>query len=214
MAPSEDRPPEPVTNDPAAAPPPARTARWAALATLVVVAGLIAVLIAGVARSNDEAVAASPLDGKPAPALAGSTLDGRRFDLADLRGSWVVVNFFATWCVACVQEHPELVEFSRRHAGAGDRYVVSVVFDDSESDVAEFFARRGGDWPVVVAGSDTAAVDWAVARVPESIIVAPNGVVVAKALGGVRADDLDQFMDGIEARAAPEDGAPAEGGDS
>ena len=66
----------------------------------------------------------SPLVGELAPPLAGEIdrpgrLGGTAFDLDRLRGQWVVVNFFATWCVPCVVEHPELVEFSERHADVG-----------------------------------------------------------------------------------------------
>jgi cytochrome c biogenesis protein CcmG/thiol:disulfide interchange protein DsbE len=165
----------------------------------VVLVLLVVALALGL--GDDGGTASSPLDGKPAPVLAGQTLDGRRFDLADLRGSWVVVNFFSTNCVPCKLEHPELVTFAGRHAGAGDRYVVSVVFDDTPEEVAEFFARQGGDWPVVIDRDGAAAVEWSVTAVPESIIVAPSGVVVTKVKGGVRAEELDRFIDDIEAAA-------------
>ena len=108
---------------------------------------LVGVLALGL--GDDPEDRASPLDGKPAPALAGRTLVGTRFDLADLRGSWVVVNFFSTTCGPCQVEHPELVEFSERHQGSGDRYVVSVVFNDTPARVGDFFAdqrrRLAGD---------------------------------------------------------------------
>src|SRR3546814_7964023 len=67
----------------------------------------------------------------------------------DWRGRWVAVNFFASWCTPCIQEHPELVAFDEAHREAGDAAVVSVTYDDRTDDAKEFFAKRGGDWPVV-----------------------------------------------------------------
>jgi cytochrome c biogenesis protein CcmG/thiol:disulfide interchange protein DsbE len=161
-----------------------------------VVVGLLVVLGLGFRADGDDG--GSPLDGRPAPALIGRTVDDRTFDLAGFRGSWVVVNFFATWCVPCQQEHPELVDFSGRHAARGDRAVVSVVFNDPESVVEAFFARRGGDWPVVIDDDGSRAVAYAVTQVPESVLVDPTGVVVGKVKGGVTAADLDRLIDDLE----------------
>jgi cytochrome c biogenesis protein CcmG/thiol:disulfide interchange protein DsbE len=103
-----------------------------------------------------------------------------------------VVNFFATWCVPCITEHPELVDFADRHAQVGDASVVSVVFDDEAENVTDFFGENGGDWPVVDGGD--VILNWAVAQVPESFVVNPDGVVAAKVVGGVTADGLDDLL--------------------
>jgi len=177
-------------------------ARKAALAAGVVVVALLAVFTWGVAAGNEEdgAFAPSALDGELAPAIDGQTIDGGRYSLDGERGSWVVVNFFATWCPPCVREHPELIEFDRRHVAAGDRRVVSVVFGgpDEARAAQQFFDRNGGDWPVVVDPTGTLAVDYAVAKVPESILVAPTGLVYGKIRGGVTADALDAIIDEAE----------------
>lgn len=135
----------------------------------------------------------SPIVGQLAPALTGRTLSGGEFDIDRERGRWVVVNFFATWCPPCVQEHPELIEFSDR---AGESaVVVSVAYDQNElDDVERFFAERGGDWPVIVDGGDGAALDYGVKKLPESFVVAPDGTVVAKINGGVTADELERLI--------------------
>ena len=136
----------------------------------------------------------SPIVGLVAPALTGQTLSGENFDIDQERGRWVVVNFFATWCPPCVEEHPELVEFSQR---AADRAtVVSVAYDQNElDDVERFFAERGCDWPVIIDGGDGAALDYGVKKLPESFVVAPDGTVVAKVNGGVTADELERLID-------------------
>ncbi len=170
-----------------------RGAAWVAL-PVAVAAVLLVVLLA----TGDPAVqrrARSPILGDLAPAIVGTTTTGQPFDLDTLRGRWVVVNFFSTTCVPCIVEHPELVAFSQSHARTGDAAVVSVVFDDSAANVKAFFARNGGDWPVIADGAGRVAVGYGVTGVPESYLVAPSGLVVWKYLGGVTAAGLDSVID-------------------
>jgi cytochrome c biogenesis protein CcmG/thiol:disulfide interchange protein DsbE len=181
--------------------PPRR--RGLVLATSVVVAVVLVALVAVLATRDpaQDRDTDSPLVGRLAPPLAGDTINtvasvDPAFDLDRLRGQWVVVNFFATWCVPCVTEHPELVEFSERHARAADASVVSVVFDDEAEDVADFFAENGGEWPVI--DGEGVILDWAVAAVPESFLVTPDGVVAAKITGGVSADGLDDLLERVQ----------------
>ncbi len=177
--------------------PPRR--RGVVLGIAVLVAVLLVAFIAVLATRDpaQDRTTESPLVGELAPPLAGDMIApadsvGTAFDLDRLRGQWVVVNFFATWCVPCVVEHPELIEFSDRHAEVGDASVVSVVFDDSVEDVTAFFEENGGDWPVI--DGERVILDWAVAAVPESFLVSPDGIVAAKITGGVTADALDDLI--------------------
>lgn len=150
--------------------------------------------------------ASSPLIGRVTPALTGRTVDGGTYDIDDHQGQWVVVNFFATWCGPCVEEHPELVRFHRAHAARQDATVVSVVYDDGVEEVRDFFSRRGGDWPVLRDGAQ-AAVDFGVVKVPETYLVAPSGVVVQKYTGGVTQAAIDRDIATLEEAAAGREGS-------
>jgi cytochrome c biogenesis protein CcmG, thiol:disulfide interchange protein DsbE len=169
-----------------------RLAAWVAVPVLVVMLGFLFVL----ATSDDSGsrTAQSPLLGRQAPAITGETVAGNDFVLADEGGGFVVVNFFAPWCVPCVREHPELVNFERRHRGEGDASVVSVVYDASTDSVRDFFADNGGDWPVVEDPTGKIALDYGVSGVPESYLIGPDGVVVTKLVGGVTASGLDRLL--------------------
>jgi cytochrome c biogenesis protein CcmG, thiol:disulfide interchange protein DsbE len=185
-----------------------RTALLVSLAMVVLVAGIVAVL--GTRDPATDRQASSPLIGQVAPALAGETLDGNTFDIDDHQGRWVVVNYFATWCVPCRVEHPELVAFDEAHGGSAgaasgasrDAVLVSVIYDDDTSTTAKFFAEHGGDWPVVIDRDARIATDWGVAGVPETYLVHPSGRVAVKLIGGVTQDGLERAMAEVEAAAA------------
>jgi cytochrome c biogenesis protein CcmG, thiol:disulfide interchange protein DsbE len=176
------------------------TARWAAVSLGLVLLLFVAVL--ATRKSAADKQADSPLLGHPAPAIAGTGLDGRDVSLASMRGKWVVVNFLASWCIPCRQEHPELVKFTQRHEAAGDAAVVGVIFDDTPANIRHFFEHLGGSWPVVNDPGGRIALDYGVRGPPESFLVDPNGFAVWKGIGQVSADGLEQLLRQGKARGA------------
>ena len=168
-----------------------------ALVSAVVLALVIGALVVVLSRADPATTrkADSPLLGKLAPDLAD-----HRYDLVSSAGQWVLVNFFATWCTPCIAEHDDLLRFSNAHALAGDAAVVSVVFSDDPDNVEAFFEENGGDWPIVLDGDGRIATDWGVARVPESYLVAPDGEVRAKIVGGIEYERLEALL--AEAKAS------------
>ena len=169
-----------------------RLAVWIAAPVLVMMLGLIVVLATSDPATDREA--SSPLLGRQAPPIVGESIEGEAFDLADHSGKFVLVNVFATWCTPCIQEHPELVEFEERHSAAGDATVVSIVFDDKVEEVRKFFDRFGGDWPVLADADGRISLSYAVAKVPESYLIAPDGTVISKLTGGVTSSGLERIL--------------------
>ncbi len=142
---------------------------------------------------SEERFASNPMIGRAVPALSATSIDGTPVDIDALKGTWVVVNFFAVWCTPCRIEHPELVEFSERHAAAGDAVVISVAYEEEAQRLRDFFAENGGDWPVVVGDDARTALEFGVTGVPESFVVSPAGQIVAH-FTGVTADGLDAVI--------------------
>lgn len=165
------------------------TARITSGVVGVIVLAMVVLLAFGGTTDDSES---SRLIDKRVPAVSGETLAGGFYDIDSARGRWVLVNFFATWCGPCIDEHPDLVELETYGADSGSLEVVSIVFDDDPDNVANLFAELGGSWPVL--SDPTLAVTFQVAQVPESFLVDPNGVVVAHVTGGIEADDIVQVI--------------------
>ena len=169
--------------------------RRPALVGAVVVGVAAAALVAVLATRPPATVAEadSPLLGQPAPAVSGPAITGGSVNLAALRGSFVLVNFFAGWCPPCLTEAPQLRSFSHR------AHVIGVVFQDSAGSARAFLHRTGATWPAVTDPSGALSVQYGVRAPPESYLVSPDGTVVAKVLGPVTRAQLG-YLDGVMAR--------------
>ena len=171
-----------------------------ALIASAVIAVLVALLVVVLATrdSSNERTTQSPLIGQIAPPVEGTTIDGGEFSLADQRGRWVVLNFFASWCVPCLEEHPELQAFDAAHRVEGDAVLVSTTFDDKAEDARDFFEERGGSWPVIDDPENRIGVAYGVAQVPETFVISPNGTVVQRFAGPVTRAALDEVIASYE----------------
>jgi cytochrome c biogenesis protein CcmG/thiol:disulfide interchange protein DsbE len=166
---------------------------------IAIAVGLLMVLLVAVLATRKSAadkLSESPLLGHAAPEIAGTpVLGGPPVSLSGLHGRWVVVNFFASWCVTCSIEHPELVKFSQRHEVTGDASVLGVLFEDDDlAAVRAFISKNGGDWPLLQDPDGQVALDYGVRGPPESYVIDPNGFVVSKIVGRVTADGLDALL--------------------
>jgi cytochrome c biogenesis protein CcmG/thiol:disulfide interchange protein DsbE len=167
-----------------------RLAPFVALGVAIVMIALIVLLIGADPDQNNSADSA--LLGRPAPEATGTLGSGEHFDLSRRKGSWVVLNFFRSDCVPCIQEHPELIEFvdQQRQLGSDGAEFYSVVTGDTVERVERFFAERGGDWPVIYSEADEFSVAFGVAAVPETWIIDPAGIVQERFISTVTAEFL------------------------
>ena len=172
---------------------PRRVAPFVAAAVGVVLAAFLVVLV--MADPSDGTVARSPLLGKPAPEVRSTVIDGDDFVLSRRKGSWVVLNFFNSTCVPCIQEHPLLVNFADEQKTSDDPVeMYTVVNDDDDASVKAFFAKNGGDWPKVRDDDGAISVAFGVAKVPETWIIDPDGFVRLRIIGALTDGFLTEQM--------------------
>jgi cytochrome c biogenesis protein CcmG, thiol:disulfide interchange protein DsbE len=162
----------------------------------LLLAALFWVLVVAEPRLGDDDDGSSPLIGRVAPAATGELADGSPFALSRRKGSWVVLNFFTHNCVPCIREHPELIAFvdQQRSLGAQGAEFYTIVRDSTQQQVDEFFAERGGDWPIVYDPRFEFANGFGVALVPETWIIDDTGVVRARLITEVTAEGLGTLI--------------------
>jgi thiol-disulfide isomerase/thioredoxin len=115
---------------------------------------------------------------------------GKRHRLADYEGKWVVLNFWATWCVPCIQEIPEIAQFHRGHP---EVVVLGVAQDaDDAAKVKQFAAKVKHDYPLVLS-NDAVEKQLGTARaLPTTRIYDPQGKVTYDRVGRVDARFLEK----------------------
>ena len=174
-----------------------RVAPLIVLAVAAVIGALFWILAASKSGSDDKVgLVESPLIDKPAPSVRSTTYDGEPFDLARRKGSWVVVNFFNSRCVPCIAEHADLMAFVDQQAtfAGGAEFYSIVQPPDDDADGRAFFAKRGGEWPVIRDPDGATTVAFGVALVPETFIIDPSGIVRVRWAGQIDAITLSQLV--------------------
>lgn len=176
---------------------------WAA--ALVVVVTVITGALLGSRLGTDPTLVDSPLIGQPAPALQLPALaGGGTVSLPELRGQVVVVNFWASWCVPCREEHPALLAAANNYQGAGVTFV-GVVFQDRPELAIGFLDELGRveGYRYVTDPGSRAAVEFGVFGIPETFVVDRSGTIVAKITGASSYPLLSGVLDAALAGRQP-----------
>lgn len=154
---------------------------------IIIVAAIVFVLFAGLGK--DPQHIDSPLVGRPAPPFALKAVGtGETIDLDTLRGKPVVINFWATWCGPCYEEHPTLVANARNLQP--EVQFIGVVFNDTDDKIMRFLAERGSAYPTLLDTNGKTAIAYGVGGVPETFFVNPKGTIVAKFEGPLTTEAL------------------------
>ncbi len=165
--------------------------RWLAALPLVVL-GLLAVLFAGYALHHDPHVNPSALVGQPLPDLTLNALEGggpRRLRTDATPAT--LVNFFASWCAPCAEEHPALMGLKAE----GVR-IIGVAYKDRPDNTRGMLVRLGDPFAETLVDADgRAGVDFGISGVPETFLVGPDGRILAKHTGPMTADDAETLIE-------------------
>ncbi len=135
----------------------------------------------------------SPLIDKPAPAFSLARLDdpSTSVTLEDLHGQVWILNVWASWCVACLDEHPHLVEFARRDLVP----LYGLNYKDQPEAARAWLGKHGNPYDVsMVDGDGRVGIDFGVYGVPETFVIDRQGVIRYKHIGPVTPDVLQNTI--------------------
>ncbi|HEY0005352.1 MAG TPA: cytochrome c biogenesis protein/redoxin [Pyrinomonadaceae bacterium] len=119
---------------------------------------------------------------QPAPELALPSLDGKEFRLNELRGRVVMLNFWATWCVPCREETPQLSEMQHDLESSG-LTIIGVAWDDTAEDVRQFQSEVKQDYRVVLGGEGVQDKFGGIPSLPTTYIIDRDGLIRQKIIG-------------------------------
>jgi thiol-disulfide isomerase/thioredoxin len=127
------------------------------------------------------------------PALHVTTIQGKTFDLSAQRGKWVIVNFWATWCVPCIKEMPDISRFVASHRNVT---AIGLAYDDSDrADIKAFIAKHPVVYPIAQVGTDKVPGDFDEPRgLPTTYVINPDGRVAKTFIGPITAASLDAVI--------------------
>ena len=175
--------------------PPDRPSRWAMWLPLTLFGVFVAVVMLSLLHPADRAVQ-SAMIGRPLPqfALAAASVDRPGLARADLANGKVhLLNIFASWCVPCAVEAPQLEALRARGID-----VVGVAIRDHPQDLQQFFARNGNPFSRVGA-DNVSAIQFALGSsgVPESFVIDGRGMIRYQHIGDIRIDQVDLIADKV-----------------
>ena len=167
---------------------------------------VIALLWYGMTR--DPRSIPSPLPGREAPLFTRAVFApgadeilrmtvGDSVRLAEHRGQVVIVNFWASWCLACRDEHEALSQVAKLYGAKGVKFY-GLLYNDVESNGIRWIADMGGQaYPALSDPGARAAIDYGLYGVPESFAVDQRGRVARKFTGPVTAVQLARLIDSL-----------------
>jgi len=164
---------------------------WKFWAAWALIGGLIGLFAFGF--TTDPKKVPSPLIGRAAKDFEFQALgSGEAHRLSDFRGTPVVLNFWASWCVECRTEAGEFEAFHRKRSPQSDAVVLGIAIQDTVSQATAFAERFGKTYLLGLdAPGGQIALDYGIYGVPETFFIDAEGVIRSKQIGGVSLDLLE-----------------------
>ena len=171
-----------------------RPVRWIAIGAATAIVALAVTLAFVIGNDPYADSQRSHLVGRAAPNFDLPTLDGGRTSLDELAGRAVIVNFWNSWCVPCIQEHPALVEFYRLHATDPKFAMIGIVRDDTRTAIERYVRSKRVPYTVAFDPGSRAALAFGTRGQPETYAISPGGRIVSARWGPSSVADLETML--------------------
>lgn len=149
-------------------------------------------VVLAVAFRFDPKIVASPLVGKPAPRFSLADLGGAVHRLEELSGRPVVLNFWATYCPPCYDEHPLFLAYAERYRGQVQ--FLGVIYQDEPAKIARWERELGSWGPSLIDPEGRVAIAYGVYGPPETFFIGADGRIVDKVIGQVTQPMLERLL--------------------
>ncbi len=159
-----------------------------------IVLAILLLLCAACATAPSTSATGTMLTPFPAPDFTLQTLNGGTLSLSTMRGRWVILNFWATWCAPCTDEMPALQTIANERSG--ELALFGINMRESADDIRTYMARYHITFPILMNPDDATTANYRLdLGIPQTVIITPDGEEVWHQFGAI---DLNHFRDTLD----------------
>lgn len=130
-----------------------------------------------------------------------AAVDGEVYTLSEQRGKWVLVNFWATWCIPCIVEMPAIQSIADQYSE--DLIVLAINQREQDDAVRAFIEKHNLRFPILLHPDDTLLSNYLVMNLPQTILVNPMGEIVWRQFGPIELDTFQTTLGSLFASYNP-----------
>ncbi|PCI28518.1 MAG: hypothetical protein COB67_06230 [SAR324 cluster bacterium] len=161
----------------------------------IAILGLLGLLLYGVFYASNPKSIPSALIDKKASAFTVTTFDGKTISLEEFKGKPVILNFWASWCVACRKE-AHIIEAAHQKYTPQGAVFIGIAINDTREDSLKFIRRYGKSYKLAPDDKvGNISLNYGITAVPETFFIDKEGIIRYKTLGAVTADSMEEFLE-------------------